>query len=177
MSRPVQYTASEFRFLYSRRKMNGRARRAVGYDRNGPASRLVRMHSEPSLVSIKVVKDLGLPQRFTASRYLYDFEVVQDIVGAIRERTDGPVFYRLEVGKEGRLHVHLIADGAREFLYLPRGGEVVKPVVYLLGLMAYLHKPPVPYSLEAEMEYREALERNAGKLPKLSNYLRLRQTN
>lgn len=189
MSRQVEYSALmrpklPSRFVRSSQKANGRARRALGYDGNGPASRLYRALEEPSFMTIRPVTDLGIRPWRAKPHHIYDRDAIRDIVQVLKERTVAPLFYRFEVSASERLHIHLIADGAKEFLHLPRYGGRVKYLheVDLETVMAYLAKPVVPASPAALKQYNEAFLRCAqqGKAapPKVrvQNYLRLRGT-
>lgn len=181
MSRQVEYTALirpklPSRFIKSSQKRNGRARRAMGYDGAGPASRLLSVLEEPCFMQPHLIAHLGLSSWFRTSRFLYDHDAVKEAVEAIKAQTVSAVYYRFEATRTGKAHVHLIADGAKEFLELPRGGELVKPVYDLEKLMFYLAKPAVPAGEAALREYREALlqwRREGRAPPRISNYLRL----
>lgn len=185
MSRQVEYTALirpqlPSRFVKSSQKQNGRARRALGYDGNGPASRLARTLIEPSFMTIRPIMHLDIRPWFARAHHIYDHDALRDMVQALRERTVSPLFYRFEVSGGEFLHIHLVADGAKEFLHLPRDGELVKPIYDLEKLMVYLAKPSVPPSPAALAQYKDALLRckqKGKRMPKVQNYLRLRGMN
>ncbi len=186
MSRQVEYTELmrpklPSRFVKSSQKQNGRARRAVGYDGNGPASRLVRALVEPSFMTIRPCIDLGMRPWHARAEHIYDHDALRNIVQVLKERTVAPLFYRFEVSGGEHLHLHLVADGAKEFLHIPRDGERVKPIDNLEGLMYYLAKPVVPSSPAALVQHKEASllckQQGHKMLPKVQNYLRLRGTN
>lgn len=186
MSRQVEYTALmrpqlPSRFVKSSQKQNGRARRAMGYDGNGPASRLLSVLEQPSFMTIRPLLELDLPFWTLKAHYIYDRYVIRTMVRALKEKTVGPLFYRFEVSGGEHLHIHLVADGAKEFLHLPRDSELVKPIYDLEKLMAYLAKPAVPASPAALAQYKDALlrckQQGNKTTPRLQNYLRLRGLN
>lgn len=90
---------------------------------------------------------------------------------AIRAKLKGPLYWCLEVGENGRVHVHVLAAGDAGLLHLPRGGEVVKRVYYLPGLLEYWGKPAMPYTAPNMALWLVAKRR--GRLPRLSGTVRV----
>lgn len=87
---------------------------------------------------------------------------------ALERALKGSATYRkFEVGDEGQLHIHVLADKNALLPDLSRGGEVVKQAYDLDGLIAYLSKPAAPYTIENLAVYLEA-GRSGKRRPNLS---------
>lgn len=115
---------------------------------------------------------LGLPESAADARHLFDPTNIQCWKHTIKKHFRGPLRWKLELGEHGRIHVHVLADLRAGLPELPRGGELVKPCAhYLETLVAYLSKPPAPYTAEALALWMEA--RQHGPLPHLSGTIRL----
>jgi hypothetical protein len=95
------------------------------------------------------------------------FEFVADgIKAAIADRIPRPYFFKIECGKNGGVHVHLIASAAASLDYLIfEGSEVVKPLWSgkEQGLFEYLAKPVAPWSV---LNYQTYLAAKAATAPR-----------
>lgn len=105
------------------------------------------------------VADLGLSKAHSSPSALYDHERMAEWRAAASGAFAGPVMVVLEVGKgsegkRGQTHAHVIAHYEDGPQHLRRGSERCKHVYDPEGLLVYLQKPPEPYSLEAEIDYR-----------------------
>lgn len=114
---------------------------------------------------------LGLPPECAEAALLLCPRNVRWWVRALRAKLKGPLYWCLEVGENGRVHVHVLAAGDAGLLHLPRGGEVVKRVYNLPGLLEYLGKPAMPYTAGNVALWLIAKRR--GRLPKLSGTVRV----
>jgi hypothetical protein len=91
----------------------------------------------------------GLCERDSDPRKRYMLETRATWLKALRRALRGSCCYwKLEVGDEGRLHIHVLADLDALPPEIPRGGEVVKKVYDPGGLIDYLSKPAAPYTVE-----------------------------
>lgn len=86
---------------------------------------------------------------------LYDRATLDALAGAARRRFRGPCWVVFEVGRNGRLHVHVIAHRHDGPEHIPRESQRCKWVHDGPGLVAYLNKAD-PYSLEAEISLQVA---------------------
>jgi hypothetical protein len=79
----------------------------------------------------------------------------------------GPCRWRLELGKGGRVHCHVLADLADSPAELPRSGEIVKPcAAYWTAAVRYQLKPALEYTPEHLAIWLEA--KKCGRLPRLA---------
>ncbi len=137
------------RFRIKRKQRNGRANRALRYD--GPAWRLFKMleSGQACLFSLHH-RHLCLDKKHAAKHLIYDRATVGIWDGAVRREIRPPYFYRLEVGKEGKIHVHVIAAKDAGFLeyrkdYETRTIRVIKDTdADRHRVISYLQKSPVP---------------------------------
>ena len=160
------------RFINSSQRRTGRARRALR-NGDGPAARLYASVTALYLYSLHA-EHLALPQMLTAPKMIYVHDAVRSWREAVRHHLRPPYYYRLEVGREHRLHVHVLANRDAGLLHLPRDRELIKPVYDLEGMLKYLAKPPVPLSDEALVEYQNAVKRaseSGRRLPNLSGFV------
>ncbi len=117
-------------------------------------------------------REIGLPDSFENPKNLIDAAAMDTIFTALAEYFRGLVYAVLEVGKDGRLHPHVLAhrlDGPGPDR-LRRGTERCKPVEAEKGgakaWYAYVGKEQ-PWTLEAELDYKAARVLSpTGKLPK-----------
>ena len=93
---------------------------------------------------------LGLdPTIYADPEHMYFEFVAEGIKAAIADRVPRPYHYKIECGKHGGVHVHLIAHAAPSLDHLIfKGSEVVKPLWSgrEQGLFEYLAKPVAPWS-------------------------------
>jgi hypothetical protein len=106
------------------------------------------------------------PTIYADPEHIY-FEFVADgIKAAIADRIPRPYFFKIECGKNGGVHVHLIASAAQTLDYLIfDASEVVKPLWpgKEQGLFEYLAKPVAPWSV---LNYETYLAAKAATAPR-----------
>ncbi len=138
------------RFRIKRRQRNGRANRALGYD--GPAWRLFKMleSKQPCFYSLQH-DHLFLDKKHTAKHLIYDRATLKVWKDAIRKRIKPPYFFCFEVGKEGKLHVHIVAGIDAGFKEYKKSYEKTRTIRIIKDtdtdrhrVISYLHKTPVP---------------------------------
>ncbi len=138
------------RFRIKRKQRNGRANRALRYD--GPAWRLFKMleSKQPCFYSLHH-DHLFLDKKHAAKHLIYDRAIVGIWDGAVRREIRPPYFYRLEVGKEGKIHVHVIAAKDAGFLKYKKSYEKTRTIRIIKDtdadrhrVISYLQKSPVP---------------------------------
>ncbi len=138
------------RFRIKRKQRNGRANRALAYD--GPARRLFeKLKSEqPCLYSLQH-DHLCLDKKHAVKRLIYHRATLKVWKDAIREKIKPPYFFCLEVGKEGKIHAHIIAAKHAGFLEYKKSYEKTRTVRIIKDtdidrhrVISYLHKTPVP---------------------------------
>jgi hypothetical protein len=161
------------RFKDSNQLRTARANRALR--RDGPATRLFNELIDPHFYSL-TYKHLGLDKAFSHRELIYDHSALNYWLSAIKEQIEAPFMYKFEVGHEGKLHPHLIGEEDAGLLWIPRGGQIIKPVIEGTEktLLKYTYKPSVFPDDEALMEYERACERlsRQGKgLPQVSGFI------
>jgi hypothetical protein len=128
----------------------------------------------PALYSLGLSAHLGLDERYEAPDGLFDSAVIEVIRGKLKKAFMGALYFAVEVGQEGRLHVHVVACADACLLELPRDGETVKLVAKgtEYKVLRYLHKeaPQLPELIRA---HKAALRRTGGKLPFVRGFVRL----
>jgi hypothetical protein len=137
------------RFRIKRKQRNGRANQALAYD--GSARRLFKMleSKHPCFYSLHH-HHLFLDKKHTAKHLIYDRATIEIWKDASRERIKPPYFFRLEVGKEGKIHLHVIAAKNAGFLeykkdYETRTIRLIKDTdADRHRVISYLQKSPVP---------------------------------
>jgi hypothetical protein len=86
----------------------------------------------------------------------------------------GALYFAVEVGQEGRLHVHVVACADACLLDLPDDGETVKPIAKSTAykVLRYLHKeaPQLPELIQA---HKAALRGDGSRLPFVRGFVRL----
>ncbi len=137
------------RFRIKKKKRNGLANRALRYD--GPAWRLFKMlESKQTCFCSLHHHHLFLDKKHTAKHLIYDRATIEIWKDASRERIKPPYYYCLEVGKEGKIHLHVIAAKDAGFLkykkdYETRTIRVIKDTdADRHRVISYLQKSPVP---------------------------------
>ncbi len=136
------------RFRIKRKQRNGRANQALAYD--GPAWRLFKMLElgQACLYSLQY-HHLCLDKKHAVKHLIYDRATIGVWKDAIRKRIRPPYFFCLEVGKEGKIHVHIIAAKNAGFLkykkdYETRTIRVIKDTdIDRHRVISYLQKSPV----------------------------------
>jgi hypothetical protein len=182
------------RFRIKRKQRNGRANRALAYD--GPAQRLFKMlESEQACLFSLQYHHLFLDKKHAAKHLIYDRATLEVWKDAIQKRIKPPYFFCLEVGREGKIHAHVIAAKDAGFLEYKKGYEtrtikVIKETdADRHRVISYLQKSPVPIFVDCDdiqsaklpdfqerlYDYFDALKRakRAGyrDVPQLSGYV------
>ncbi len=137
------------RFRIKRKQRNGRANQALRVD--GSAWRLFKMleSGQACLFSLQY-HNLFLDKKHAAKHLIYDRATIKIWKDAIRREIRPPYFFCLEVGKEGKIHVHVIAARDAGFLEYKKGYEtrtirVIKDTdADRHRVISYLQKSPVP---------------------------------
>lgn len=150
-------------FSDSPRRRRMRAARALAP--GGWAERLLGSIEAPHGYSLHS-GHLQLPAEAADPERLNDPDNVALWVSAIRRELRGPLYYKLELGEGERVHAHVIAAHDAGLLQLPRDGEIVQPLYDPPGWIAYLMKPPAPYT--GTNLGRWMIARRRGRLPRLS---------
>jgi hypothetical protein len=105
---------------------------------------------------------------------LFNPVVIEVIRGKLQRAFMGALYFAVEVGQEGRLHVHAIACADSCLLDLPDDGETVKLIVKgtEYTTFKYFHKeaPQLPELIQA---HKAAMKRTGGKLPFVRGFVRL----
>ncbi len=157
-------------FVDNTRSRRDQTRRAFDHG-TGWAARLVSSLETPAHFSLHT-EHLDLSREAAAPALLFDRRNVDRWKQAIKRHFTGPCRWKLELGRCGRVHAHILAnldDGPAE---LPRGGQVVKPCLhYLDAVVGYVTKPPLEYCAEHLALWSEAKRR--GRLPRLSGTMNL----
>ncbi len=159
----VRYPKHPPDFFTDRRR--AAARRAFGYG-EGWAARLLTCLETPAHFSLHA-EHLGLDPSAAAPHLLFDRANVRRWKQAILRHFRGPCRWRLELGNDGRIHAHVLADLADGPPELPRGRELAKPCErYFETAVRYVLKPPLEYNAEHLAIWLEAKKR--GRLPRLA---------
>lgn len=119
-------------------------------------------------------KDLSLSKSLERCEALFNPATVEIWLRAISKAFGtAPYFWRLEIGRDGRVHAHLLSSKNAGLPHLIRGSEKCKPVRAgdEAKELAYLLKriPPTPENIRA---YQRAVQRLGGEqhLPQTSGY-------
>ncbi len=138
------------RFRIKKKKRNGLANRALRYD--GPAWRLFKMleSKQPCFYSLQH-DHLCLDKKHTAKHLIYDRATLKVWKEAIRKKIKPPYFFCLEVGKEGKIHAHVIAVKDAGFLKYKKSYEKTRTIRIIKDtdidrhrVISYMYKTPVP---------------------------------
>jgi hypothetical protein len=133
---------------------------------DGWACRLLSCLETPAHFSLHT-EHLDLSREAAAPALLFDRANVRRWREAIKKHFTGPHRWRLQLGRSGRIHAHIIADLADGPAELPRSGQIVKPcAAYFEAAVRYVCKPPLEYTAEHLALWLEAKKR--GRLPRLS---------
>jgi hypothetical protein len=157
-------------FVDTSRKRRELTHRAFDHG-TGWAARLVSSLETPAHFTLHT-EHLDLSREAAAPALLFDRANVDRWKRAIRDHFTGPCRWKLELGRCGRVHAHILADLDDGPAELPRGGQVVKPCLhYLDAVVGYVSKPPLEYCAEHLALWSEAKRR--GRLPRLSGTMNL----
>jgi hypothetical protein len=121
---------------------------------------------------------LGLPVDYANPQFMFYPLVIEAIKEAIAKHIPKPYYWKLEVGRDHALHVHLIAGRPLPQLgHLARSGsKVIQPIKPGTEhtLLAYLSKPTAPWSAGNYANYLEAkATKQTSRLPNLSGLVGL----
>lgn len=121
---------------------------------------------------------LGLPVDYANPRFRFYPLVIQEIKAAIAAHVPAPYYWKLEVGRDHALHVHLIAARpGNQLAPLARAGsKVIQPIRpgTEVRLLTYLSKPTAPFTASNYANYLAAKATNqATRLPNLSGQVGL----
>lgn len=130
---------------------------------SGWASKLLNQIGYPNMPVYfysLTMRHLGLdPLLFADPRNMYFKYVVDQIKAAIADLIPRPYYFKIECGRRGGLHVHLVAarPGSQLQHLLFDGSEVIKPLWsgQEQGLFEYLSKPVATWSAENYATYLE----------------------
>jgi hypothetical protein len=126
------------------------------------------------------VSNLGLPIDYSNPQFIYYPLVIAEIKTAIAKHIPKPLYWRIEVGRDGAVHVHLIGPHAPLLSHLAGEGskrvQAIRPGTELT-LLAYLSKPTAPWSAANYGIYLEAKANKQTKyLPQLSGQLGIKKS-
>ncbi len=140
------------------------ARRAFDHG-EGWAARLLTCLETPAHFSLHA-HHLDLDRGAADPHLLFDRANARRWKAAILHHFRGPCRWRLELGKGGRVHCHVLADLA-DGPELPLGRELAKPCErYFETAVRYVLKPPLEYTAANLALWLEARKR--GRLPRLA---------
>lgn len=116
-----------------------------------------------------------MPKKYSNPIVIFRCLAVKQIIFKLKELFNPPFYYKLEVGKAEKLHIHLIAEKDAGLNELPRKTERIKEGYNFEGLVRYLSKPNVAYS-EQSLNYFQTEKRRLNKLgrkrfPRTSGYV------
>ncbi len=160
-------------FVDSNKRVSSKLNRAFKPD--GPATQLFTEIERPYLYTLHAAQ-LHIPKKYDHARCIRKQDALSVWRVALRERFTGVWFYKLEVGLEEVLHVHVVADEWAGLPELRRGSELCKPIRKgdEKKVMRYLAKPPCYPTTKRVDEYLRAKKRVGGaRLPEVSGYVGL----
>lgn len=129
------------RFVNSKRQNKIKARKEVL--KGGLFTQFIAEPINHYFYSLHLYEHFGLPKSDEEEYLIYDHKHLNILKHILAKHFQKPYYYCFQVGIEGRLHVHLIADKYAGLLDLKRDTEVIKPVYDFAGLLAYFYEPPV----------------------------------
>jgi hypothetical protein len=122
---------------------------------------------------------LGLPVDYADPRYLYAPVIIQEIKAAIEKNIPKPFYWKIEVGRDGAVHVHIIGPYAPLLDHLVfEGSKVAQPVQpgTEVQLLAYLSKPPAPFTAANYGIYLASkAHKQTAQLPRLSGQIGIKK--
>jgi hypothetical protein len=161
------------RFCTSTRQRLASAKRAL--QPTGWATKLFKQLNHPSTPAYFYslhMTHLGLPLDYSDPRYTYYPLVVEEIKAAITRFIPKPYAWKLEVGNEGAVHLHIIGGYAPKLAHLIFEGSKVAQRIRPgseVTLLAYMSKPAAPFTATNYAIYLEAKQSKQTKnLPCLS---------
>jgi hypothetical protein len=123
---------------------------------------------------------LGLPIDYADPRFIYYPLVVEEIKAAIARFIPKPYAWKIEIGNDGAVHVHILGPYAPLLDHLIfEGSKVAQPIRpgSEVTLLAYLSKPSAPFTAFNFAVYLEAKQRKqTAQLPRLSGQLGLKKS-
>lgn len=166
------------RFRDNRRRERAKANKLLA--EGSPGARLVERCGTYGVWFYTLdANDLGLDPSLERPECLYDQGAVECWVRALaREFGKAPYFWRLEVGREGRVHLHVLSSRNAGCHHIVRGslkcqrakpGELAKVLRYMLKA-----EPPTQENVRA---YEKAVKRAGGEqyLPQTSGFRNCRK--
>lgn len=177
------------RFRIRKKQRNSRANRAL-YGESAPAFRLYRRLRRPCFYSLHW-HNLGLTAQDADKKLIYNKATIEKWKAAIAVFIKSPYFFCIEVGREGEIHAHVVADIDAGLLkyqrrYDTRTVKIIKDTALdRFRVVRYMYKSPVPIwtdddDAKAELlpdweerleTYYRALKRGKGLIPLLSGYV------
>jgi hypothetical protein len=126
------------------------------------------------------MKHLGLPIDYADPRFIYYPLIIAEIKAAIARFIPKPYAWKIEVGNEGAVHLHIIGGYSPLLDHLVfEGSKVAQPIRpgSEITLLAYLSKPAAPFTAFNYAVYLEAKQSKQTKtLPRLSGQLGLKKS-
>jgi hypothetical protein len=169
------------RFYTSTRQRLASAKRAL--QPVGFATRLFKQLDHPKthayFYSLHMTH-LGLPIDYADPRFIYYPLVVEEIKAAIARFIPKPYAWKIEIGNDGAVHVHILGPYAPKLAHLIfEGSKVAQPIRpgSEITLLAYLSKPAAPFTAFNYAVYLEAKQSKQTKtLPRLSGQLGIKKS-
>ncbi len=169
------------RFYTSTRQRKGKARHALR-----PAGWATRLFDQlghsttPAYFYSLHMTHLGLTVDYADPRFMYYPLVIQEIKATIAAHVPAPYFWKLEVGRDHALHVHLIAARPLDRLahLVFDSSKVIQPIRpgTEVQLLAYLSKPTAPWTSANYANYLEAkATKQTAQLPRLSGQIGIKK--
>jgi hypothetical protein len=125
------------------------------------------------------MKHLGLPIDYADPRYLYAPTLITEIKAAIAQIIPAAYYWKLEAGNDGAVHVHILGPHAPALAHLVfQGSKVAQPIRpgTEVQLLAYLSKPPAPFTAANYGIYLEAkAHKQKAQLPRLSGQIGIKK--
>lgn len=165
------------KFKYSPRQHKLKAEKEICKD--GQCIRFISMFkaNEAYFYSLQI-SHIGLSDKDAQPHQIYDHEHIKVLKKILRKLFKTPYYYFFQVGKEGKLHVHLIAGKYAGLTHLKRDGELCKRVYDFCGLFAYAFEPqvsvhdvPVEEGLKRIATYYNAKNNTQGNLPTVRGFI------
>jgi hypothetical protein len=167
----------------SNRRQGQKAWRAFYGEKEGDTQRMSKLFSclDRPCRYIVTAKDLNLPQELEISAGFYDKAVNEAWVKAIEKlfntkNRNNVIWFKLEVGENGKIHAHVFASHDAALLHLPRGTtpqHKVRLIETPEGAVSYLLKPALSDSPEHLAIWIQARRAYPKQLPKVSRFRNL----
>jgi hypothetical protein len=134
----------------------------------------------PAYFYTLAVANLGLPIDYADPHFMYYSVVIAEIKAAIAKHIPQPYYWKIEVGIDGAVHVHVIGPHAPALAHLahPQSKRVqaIQPGTEV-RLLAYLSKPVAAFTAQNYGIYLQAKATKQTKaLPNLSGQLGIKKS-